>query len=125
MNLNSLMSEIGQDADLLTRSDKWLEAERIRFSEELERISDGLRAVLLAQRIKKQLQQKNLVALQQIIRDSQDEVRHLIIRLLPLPDALSMLRGPEDTIDNINATAQLVGWESDGYDIKTSASLRR
>lgn len=119
------MSEIGQDADLLTRSDKWLEAERIRFSEELERISDGLRAVLLAQRIKKQLQQKNLVALQQIIRDSQDEVRHLIIRLLPLPDALSMLRGPEDTIDNINATAQLVGWESDGYDIKTSASLRR
>lgn len=123
MSLTSLMEEIGQDADLLTRSDTWLEQERIRRSQELEQAAAELQAVLLAQRIKKQLQQKNLVAAQQLIRDSNGDINKILVRIMNLPDALSMLH-TSDTLDQINNSAQLYGWHQDGYDLPTSATLR-
>lgn len=117
------MEEIGQDADLLTRSDEWLERERIRRSEELAQAAQELQAVLVAQKIKRQLQQKNLVAAQQILRDADGEVKSIIIRIMNLPDALSML-STTDTLDEINVAGQLMAWEKDGYDLCTSAALR-
>lgn len=123
MSLTSLMEEIGQDADLLTRSDTWLEQERIRRSQELEQAAAELQAVLLAQRIKQQLQQKNLVAAQQLIRNSDGDIRQILVRIMNLPDALSMLH-TSDTLDQINNSAQLHGWHQDGYDLPASAALR-
>lgn len=123
MSLSLLMEEIGQDADLLTRSDQWLERERIRRSEELAQAAQELQAVLVAQKIKTQLQQKNLVAAQQILRDANGEVKSIIIRIMNLPDALSML-STTDTLDEINVAGQLLAWEKDGYDLQASAALR-
>jgi hypothetical protein len=117
------MEELGQDADLLTRSDPWLEQERVRLSEELEKVATHLRAVHVAQKIKRQLQQKNLVAVQQLLRDADGEVKNIIVRIMNLPDALSML-STSDTLDELNVAAQLHGWKEDGYDLVASAALR-
>ncbi len=123
MNLISQMEELGQDADLLTRSDRWLEEERIRRSEDLERAANELRAIHLAQKIKRYLQQKNLVAVQQLLRDVDGEIKNIIVRVMNLPDALSMLT-TSDTLDELNVVTQLHGWHDDGYDLVASAALR-
>lgn len=123
MSLLTLMREIGPDAELLTRSDQWLEEERLQKSQEMERLSKELYAILLAQRIKNKLQQSNLVPVQQILRDSKGNIREIIIRILNLPDALVMLL-PTDTLDEVNAAAQILVWGKDGYDLKTSSQLR-
>lgn len=123
MNLLTQLEEIGQDADLLTRSDEWLEQERIRRSEELEQAANELRAIHVAQKIKLQLQQKNLVAVQQLLRDANNEVTSIIVRIMNLPDALSMFT-TTDVLDEINLAGQLISWEKDGYDIVASAALR-
>ena len=54
----NLISEIGDDADLLIRNDEWLEEERRAIATELDIKAQELRIVLLAQRIKSLLQQK-------------------------------------------------------------------
>ncbi len=127
MSLNNLMEQIGEDADLLTYNDEWLEQERVKRAGELERAAEELRAILLAQKIKKNLQQKNLVAMQQIVRDADGEIKSMIVRVVNLPDALSMMRSQQDTadaLDTVNIAAQLDGWARDGYDIAASAALR-
>lgn len=118
------ISELGEDADLLTRHDDWLETQRIAVQDDLEQKATELRVVLLAQRIKRALQQKNLVAIQQLIRSSEGKVVDIVIRIMNLPDALQKLRDPVDTLEEINAAAQLFGWDNDGYDIPGSNSLR-
>ncbi len=123
MGFLSLMAEIGDDADLLARSDVWLEAERRRAADNLGKAADELRAIQLAQKIKQCLQQKNLVAVQQILRDNNGEVNNIIIRIMTLPDALMILTN-HDALDELNTTAQLAGWTNDGYDLPTSAALR-
>lgn len=120
----TLMTELGEDADLLTRHDNWLEEERRSKAVELDKAANELRTIILAQRIKTALQQKNLVAVQQILRDTDGKVRDIIIRILNLPDAYVLLAAPQDTLDETNAAAQIHGWDSDGYDVTTSAALR-
>jgi hypothetical protein len=126
MSLLTLMTEIGEDADLLTRTDEWLECERQARAKELDRNANELRLIILAQRIKTILAQKNLVPLQEVKRDNDGNIVDITIRIVNLPDAFSLIAAPaNDTIDKVNALAQLYGWESDGYDIETSAALRQ
>lgn len=121
----TLVKELGDDADLLTRNDAWLEEARRCTAAELDRTTNELRAILLAQRIKFALQQKNLVAVQELLRDTTGDIKDIIVRIMSLPDALSLLSATHDVIDQINQEAQIVGWDRDGYDIDTSAALRR
>lgn len=120
----TLMHEIGNDADLLTRSDEWLEKERLRTADALQEVANTLRAIQLAQTIKRHLQNKNLVAVQQILRTTNGDVKKIIIKIMSLPDALVLLAKPQDTLDQLNTAAQLHGWNRDGYDLATSAALR-
>lgn len=122
--LNTLIYEIGDDADLLTRTDEWLEEERRATAAELDEKANELRAIHLAQRIKKLLQNKNLVAVQQILRTTDGITKDIIIKIMRLPDALLSLRDQSDTLDEINAAAQFMTWGKDGYDLPTSAALR-
>lgn len=124
MSLSNLIIEIGEDADLLTRSDEWLEEERRATAAELDRKAQELRAIQLAQKIKRFLQQKNLVAVQQILHTTDGETQNIIVRIMNLPDALHTISDPYDTIDEVNAAAQLMIWNKDGYDLRTSAALR-
>jgi hypothetical protein len=118
------ITELGADADLLTRHDDWLETQREDIQGDLERKTTELRAILLAQRIKRALQQRNLVPVQQLIRSSEGGITDMVIHIMNLPDAIQVLREPIDTLDEINAAGQLYGWGRDGYDIKTSNALR-
>ena len=70
MHLMTLINDLGQDADLLTKSDRWLEQQRIQIATQMDGLVDELRAILLAQKIKTRLQQTNLVAVR---KDSEDE----------------------------------------------------
>jgi len=121
----TLISEIGDDADLLTRSDEWLEAQRKSTAASLDRIARELHAIQTAQRIKRFLQQRNLVAVQSIIRSENGDIEDILVRIMNLPDAIALLRAHRnDTIDEVNFAAQLSGWDGDGYDVATSSRLR-
>jgi hypothetical protein len=124
-HLLTQINELGEDADLLARHDDWLETQRNALQGDLEQKATELRAVLLAQRIKRLLQQKNLVAVQQLIRSSEGKVVDIVIRIMNLPDALQQLLKPAvDTLDEVNVAAQVYGWDKDGYDIPGSRALR-
>jgi hypothetical protein len=118
------LTELGEDADLLVRHDDWLENQRKAAASELDRNANQLRAVLLAQRIKLALQQKNLVAVQELVRNTKGEVVDIAIKIMSLPDALQRLLKTRDTLDEVNAAGQVYGWDIDGYDIPTSRELR-
>jgi hypothetical protein len=124
MNLLELLNDIGEDADLLTRSDDWLEQERRSVAADLDTKARELEKILMATRIKRLLQQKNLVAVQQLLKNADGETKDIIIRLMKLPDAMSLMEQPADTLDEVNAAAQCMTWEKDGYDLSTSRALR-
>lgn len=124
MTLNTMIDDLGDDADLLTRSDEWLEMERQSTATEIDKLANELRAILLAQRIKRQLQQHNLVAVQHLLRSDDGRINDILIRIMNLADALESLEPARDSIDHMNAVAQRHGWHRDGYDLQTSASLR-
>ena len=115
----TLISDLGENADLLTRSDTWLENERRATAAELDRCANELRAIQLAQRIKTALQQKNLVAVQELVRNMDGNIQDIVVRILDLPKAIRKLDGsvPQDTLDAMNSIAQIHGWRSDGYDV--------
>ena len=115
-----LINDLGEDADLLVRSDEWLEFERRTTATELDRCANELRAIHLAQRIKKALQQKNLVAIQELVRTIDGEIQDVLIRILDLPKAVHKIKDStvHDHIDILNAIAQYQGWKKDGYDVE-------
>lgn len=122
--LTTLLHDLGDDADLLTRSDQWLEVERRVTATKMNELAVALRAILLAQRVKRLLQQKNMVAVQHLLRDQTGEVRDIIVRIMNLPDAMQSITDHHDTLDSVNAAAQTHGWRADGYDLDTAESLR-
>lgn len=125
MNLTTLISTLGEDADLLTRSEQWLEEERRATAHQMDKLAIELRAIQAAQAIKRKLQQQNLVAVQHLLRNSDGELVDIIIRIMNLPDAMASLnKNNTDELDGINREAQIFGWDSEGYDTKLSASLR-
>jgi hypothetical protein len=124
MTIMALMQEMGSDADLLTRNDEWLERERTSKAKELGRVVHELDTIQKAQNLKKLLQQKNLVPLQQIVRDQNGNVIDVIIKVMSAPDALSLLSAPRDDTDVMNSIMQFDAWKQDGYDLPGSAALR-
>jgi hypothetical protein len=58
-----MIDEIGGDADLLTRSDEWLDIHRKYLSGRMSELAEELDAVLTAQKYKNVLQSNNLIAI--------------------------------------------------------------
>jgi hypothetical protein len=123
MTLKTLIENLGSDADLLVKSDKWLEEERKICANNMDELAEKMRALMLAQSIKKLLQDRNMVALQELKKDKSGNIEDIIINLSKLPNALKAIQDPKDTDEQINAATQLYAWYSDGYDIKTSNFL--
>lgn len=114
-NLLLSINELGADADLLTRHDGWLEQQRAATQTRVNDCVNELRSIILAQRIKKELQQENLVALQEAVTNS-DRITDIIIKITSLPNALKNIATSTPT-DRANTVAQIYGWHNDGYDI--------
>lgn len=124
MNLMTLINEIGTDADLLTRSDQWLEEERKSVAAQVEEFAKELYAITLAQKIKRQLQQRNLVAVQSLERAEDGDINNIKVEIVTLKEGIKKLtEANTDTLDSINLASHLVGWNNDGYDIKTTNAL--
>lgn len=126
MNLMTLISEIGDDYDLLTRSDEWLEEERKSISTDLDRITKELYSVLMAQRAKRLLQDKNLVAVQSLVKDEEGEIKDIAIKVMNIRDAIQLLKKEIGTpLDHLNTIAQIDGWIQDGYDLENATKYKK
>ena len=123
MNLMLMLHDLGEDADLLARKDSWLEQQRKATATELDKLANELRAILLAQRIKKRLQQQNMVAVLHDGRDENGDVIGLDVKIKHLPDAIKELES--DKHRRLSAAAHITGWAEDGYDTETSRTLRQ
>ena len=121
-NQLSVIADLGEEADLLLAPDEWLENQRINLQTRMSILADQLHNVLKAQKVKHELQQKNMVALRYF--DKHD----MTIKFCPLTDAIKQLDQndpniPKD-ISKMNADQQLKTWGKDGYDlIKTKKRL--
>jgi len=120
-----LIHELGDDADLLVRQDSWLEQQRRETATKLDRLTSELRSIILAQRIKSTLQQRNMVAVLDDERDQQGEIACLSVLIKNLPDALKDFdRSRHDPNKRLSAGAQIAGWKADGHDVEASRALR-
>ena len=121
MNILSMIHEIGEDADLLTRSDVWLDSQRRHISVQMSELADELGAILTAQKYKTKLQEKNLVA---IIEMEEDDIVDAVVKVMPLPDAINQLDKFTSSVGKLNKEAQYKNWEDDGHDVQISSLLR-
>lgn len=126
----SIINELGDDTDLLLAPDAWLENQRITLQQRLSLLAEQLDGILVAQRIKGQLQQRNLVAVR-YIEKTNDVPSDIVIKVCPITDALAQLDNdqrdqtiPSDVSEN-SARQQIGVWRSDGYDVETTALLNR
>jgi hypothetical protein len=127
MTLHTLLKDLTDkdDVDLLTKSDAWLEAHRHELAASMNELSGQYAAVLTAQRLKRMLQQTNHVAVQRLVTDQNGQVEDIAISLMPLKEAIKALQFPGVTVGLSNASEQLHCWENDGYDVDTTAALRK
>lgn len=113
-----LIEAIKEDADLLTKSDQWLEEEKNYFTHILEATISELKPILLAILIKRQLQQKNMVPALKLQRDQNGDVSDVVIEICKLQEAIKDIRD-NDIYDRLIAAGNIATWHSDGYDIET------
>ena len=92
MDIEYIIKRLGEDIDLLTMSDDWLEEHRISLSSELVNIEKQLQAVKNAQEIKIKLQQTNLVALEKFIKNDKGETINIEIGITSLNNAIQYIK---------------------------------
>lgn len=107
---------IGTDADLLVRSDEWLEVQQQYLISELSNISIELAAVMKARKLKKLLQQTNQVPVQNIVTDDDHNITDITISIQSTDDAIKSLNRAT-YLANENADVQVSNWVSDGYEV--------
>ncbi len=117
MSIITLMEDIGDDLDLIIRSDEWLEEERKSITAEMDRIAHELRSIQIAQRLKRHLQQSNLVAVQSLVKDDNGDVSDINISIMPMKEAMECLRNQSDSAYEVINKSQICCWRSDGYDV--------
>jgi hypothetical protein len=105
-----IIDELGDDAELLTKSDMWLSTLESKLSQDLTFLLHDLERVQKSIRIKHRLQQNNQVALKRTIREG--ELYDEVIEILPLSKAVQIIR-QTDFRNQINV------WAADGYDVQT------
>ena len=111
MNKLSINDELGNDIDLLTKSDRWLELQRAKVSQDLGIMLDDLRKIMAAIKIKRNLQQTNRVAVR-LPDDFGDSVE-----ILSLREAIKTLK-LFDEPQKSRYAPQIRLWEADGYDVQ-------
>lgn len=107
MNLSSLIQDLGNDADLICRSDNWLEEQEKYLSTELDRLTTEYKAILAAKRVKRILQNQNMMAIERPDKLSRE------IEIAKVPEILNnQAQIPLQTEDRI-----LPIMLEDGFDI--------
>jgi hypothetical protein len=113
MNRMDIIDALSSDTGLLVRSDAWLEVRKTKVCQDIDLLLEDLKQIQAALKIKRELQQKNLVAVQ---RSKFSSPMDRAVEILPLSDAVRSIPPPErNQILNI--------WNSDGYDIAACMQL--
>lgn len=119
-----LLEAIREDADLLTKTDMWLEEEKNYFTEQLRKTIEELKPILLAIAIKQKLQQQNMVPRQKFIRSNTGQIENVVIDFCKLPEALKdIVYNSKDTLDQLMAAGNIATWQIDGYDVNTCMQM--
>ena len=119
-----LLEAIREDADLLTKTDAWLEEEKNFFTEQLRKTIEELKPILLAIAIKQKLQQQNMVPRQKFIRGNTGQIEDVVIDFCKLPEALKdIIYNSKDTLDQLIAAGNVATWQIDGYDVNTCMQM--
>lgn len=119
MNQLDIIQSLGTDTILLTRPDSWLEQRKRSVSAQLSILVEEIKALDRATRIKRKLQDKNLVAVKhwKTVDGLPDEV----IEIMDLPEAIQHLGKDEHAYESLE---QLNVWRADGYDVEVASQLR-
>jgi len=112
MNQMDIIDALGGDTGLLVKSDAWLEVRKTKVCQDLDLLLEDLKQIQTALRIKRELQQRNLVAVQRSKFSQMDKA----VEILPLSDAVQSIPPPER-----NRILDI--WNSDGYDVAASLQL--
>lgn len=118
MNLSQLIRDLGDDADLILKSDKWLLDKQEQLACLLDQYTKEYKAIRAAKAVKSILQSQNLIAVQ---RQTLQGTSSADIEIAKLPQASERFAQlPENDI--AHAIPTLV---DDGYDIIQSYLLRK
>lgn len=123
-DLSILLNELKAELELITKTDHWLEQEKISLSADIDEKVKELEKILIAMKIKSMLQNKNMVAVKQILKTTKGSIKDVIIRIMSLPDAIELVNQAEDELERVNYLQHMTDWVKDGYDIKLSKALR-
>ncbi len=116
MNQLDIIDQLKDDVDLLLKPDAWLTAKKTAICQQLSLLASDLRSVVLAIKIKHDLQQTNLVAVQRT--EKVGNFKDCVIRVMPLPDAVAAIRVGSAPVSQIGV------WAADGYDVAIASALR-
>lgn len=119
MNLTSLIQDLGEDAELILMSDKWLSQQEAFLSAELDRITAEYKSVIAAKKVKRILQNQNMIAV--------DRPAKLEIEIAKVPEVLknmTSINSGDIKADNAQSIIESLGMSrilpvmlDDGYDI--------
>ena len=119
MNLTSLIQDLGEDAELILMSDKWLSQQEAFLSAELDRITAEYKSVIAAKKVKRILQNQNMIAV--------DRPAKLEIEIAKVPEVLknmTSMNSGDIKADNAQSIIESLGMSrilpvmlDDGYDI--------
>jgi hypothetical protein len=104
-----IIDELGDNAELLTKSDRWLAVLEAKLGQSLTILLHDLEQVQTAIRIKQRLQQNNRVAVKRSI--NRGGISDEVIEILPLPRAVKVA-------NKTNHSDQINVWAADGYDVQ-------
>ena len=105
-----IIDELGDNADLLTKSDTWLSILESRLGQKLTFLLHDLEQVQTAIKIKQRLQQNNRVAVKRPAHNG--AMLGETIEIMSLPKAVKVA-------NQTNCNDQINIWAADGYDIAT------
>ena len=112
-----MMSNLGIDAILLTKPDNWLHHQRQIAENDLTELAESLRAIILAQRIKAYLKDRNLTAEAIEVDDK------VALAIMNVPDMINAIRQPSTLKNYADLLDKLQTLSDDGYDIEQSIEV--
>jgi len=116
MDQISIISQLGSDAELLTKSDEYLTGQQLMLCQRLSLVAAELKRLMLVISIKRQLQQTNCVAVKHLDRLPGNIVDEAL-EIMELPDAVKAILDEPENILNDSHFNQLFIWSNDGYDV--------
>jgi len=123
-DLNVLIKDLKSELDLIFKTDEWLYQERVAITSDIDQKVNELDKIYKAIKIKRLLQQKNQVAIRNILKTESGSIKDIIVKIMSLPEAIDLLEKTTNQYGAYNYMQHLKTWESDGYDIARSSKLK-